>query len=159
MKLGKLVDSGVPIICGILLVLIVTLTFIQIVLRDCFNVGLPWYDDVSQYFMMWIVLFSTIWLTKNNQHLNTGLKLQQKFNKSLVFLIESILSLMIAGIAGVVSYQSAIFAWESLSIDSIALPWLKMGYVFVMLPVAMLSVTYYYLKNFFRDLISLLKKD
>jgi TRAP-type C4-dicarboxylate transport system permease small subunit len=158
MKLEKVVNCGIPIICGALLVIIVMVTFLQIVLRNCFDLGLAWYDNVSQYSMSWMVLFSTIWLTKNNQHLNTGLKLHQKLKKRLVCLIDGILALLVASIAAVVTYQSTIFAFSSMSIESLALPWLKMGYVFIMLPIAMLSVFYYYLRSFFKNLASLFKK-
>jgi TRAP-type C4-dicarboxylate transport system permease small subunit len=159
MKLEKLINFGIPIISGALLVIIVTVTFFQIVLRNCFDFGLPWYDDVSQFSMSWMVLFSTIWVTKNNQHLNTGVKLHQKLNKRSVCLIDGILDLMIAIIAAVVAYQSAIFAFLSMNVESLAIPWLKMGYVFIMLPIAMLGVFYYYLKNFFKKLASLFKRD
>jgi TRAP-type C4-dicarboxylate transport system permease small subunit len=159
MKLEKLVNFGIPIICGVLLVVIVTVTFAQIVLRNCFDSGLPWYDDIAQFSMSWMVLFSTIWLTKNNQHLNTGLKLHQKLNKRSIYLIDGILALVVASIAAVIAYQSAIFAFSSMNIESLALPWLKMGYVFVMLPIAMLGVFYYYLKDFFKNLASLFKRE
>jgi TRAP-type C4-dicarboxylate transport system permease small subunit len=159
MKLSKLIDSGIPIICGLLLVVIVTVTFMQIVLRDFLDSGLAWYDDVAQYSMSWLALFSTIWLTKNNQHLNTGLKVHQKLSKKSICLIDGILDLGIAIIAVVVVYQSATFVFASMNVESLALPWLKMGYIFAMLPIAMLGVFYYYLKGFFKKLTSLFKKN
>jgi TRAP-type C4-dicarboxylate transport system permease small subunit len=159
MKLEKLINFGIPIISGILLGVMVGVTFVQIVLRNIFNTGLPWYDDVAQFSMSWMVLFSTIWLTKNNQHLNTGLKLHQKLNKRTVCLIDGILALVIALIAVVVVYQSAIFAFVAMDIGAIALPWLKMGCVYIMLPIAMLGVFYYSIKSFFKNLALVFKKD
>jgi TRAP-type C4-dicarboxylate transport system permease small subunit len=159
MKLEKLINSGIPIICGMLLIVIVSLTFVQIVLRNLFDSGLVWSDDVAQFAMSWMVLFSTIWLTKNNQHLNTGMKLHQKLNKRAICLIDGILALVIAIIAAVVAYQSAIFTFLSMNVDSMAIPWLKMGYVFVMLPIAMLGVFYYYIKSVFKKFAFIFKKD
>jgi TRAP-type C4-dicarboxylate transport system permease small subunit len=163
MKLERLIDSGIPIICGMLLLVIVTVTFLQIVLRDFFNSGLVWYDDVSQYSMSWMTLFSTIWVTKYNRHLNTGLKLHQKLNKRLVCLIDGVLGLVIAIIAAIVAYQTTIFAFLAMDIESLALPWCKMGWVFAMLPIAMVSVVYYYLKaffkSFFKNFLLVYKKD
>lgn len=159
MKLEKLVNSGIPIICGALLTVIVVVTFAQIVLRNIFDSGLPWYDDVSQFSMSWMVLFGTIWLTKNNQHLNTGFKVHRKFNEWQSCLIDSILDLTIIGIAVIIVYQSAIFVFTAIDIGCIALPWLKIGYVFIMLPLAMLSVCYYYLKSFLQRLERIFKKD
>jgi TRAP-type C4-dicarboxylate transport system permease small subunit len=159
MKLGKLVNSGIPIICGAFLVIITALIFLQIILRNIFNTGLRWYDDVSQFFMSWLVLLSAIWLTKNNQHLNTGLKLHQKLNKRTICLIDGILELGIAIIALVVAYQGTIFTFAAMDIQAVSLPWLKMGYVYVMLPIAMLGVFYYSIKSFFRNLTLIFKKE
>jgi TRAP-type C4-dicarboxylate transport system permease small subunit len=159
MKLEKLVDSGISIICGALLVVICTVNFTQIVLRNIFNTGLVWYDDVSQFSMSWLVLFSAIWLTKNNRHLSVGLKLHQKLNKRVVYLIDGILELMIAIIVVVLAYQSAVFAFLAMDIQAVALPWVKMGCVYMMLPIAMLGVFYYSIKSFFRNLAFVFKKD
>jgi TRAP-type C4-dicarboxylate transport system permease small subunit len=159
MKSSKLIDSGIPIICGLLLVLIVAVTFMQIVLRNIFDSGLPWYDDVAQYSMTWLVLFSTIWLTKHNQHLNTGMKVHQKLSKKLICLIDGIINLGIAIIAAVVAYQSTFFVFASMNVESLAIPWLKMGYVFAMLPIAMLGVLYYYVKKCLQNLSDLFKKN
>jgi TRAP-type C4-dicarboxylate transport system permease small subunit len=159
MKLSRMIDTGIPIICGVLLVVMVSLTFGQIVLRNFFATGLAWYDDVAQFSMSWMVLFSSIWLTKHHQHLNTGMKLHQKLNQKTVCLIDSLLELGTAIIAGVVAYQTAIFALAALDIDSMALPWLKMGYIFVVLPIAMMGMMYYCLKSFFKNFALIFKKD
>jgi TRAP-type C4-dicarboxylate transport system permease small subunit len=159
MKLSKLIDSGIPIICGVLLLVIVSLTFGQIVLRNFFATGLSWYDDVAQFSMSWMVLFSSVWLTKHHQHLNTGMKLHQKLNKKTVCLIDSLLELGTAIITGVVAYQTAIFALAAMDIDSMALPWLKMGYIFVVLPIAMVGMMYYCLKSFFKNFTLIFKKN
>jgi TRAP-type C4-dicarboxylate transport system permease small subunit len=160
MKLEKLINIGIPIIGGVLLVVMVVVTFMQVVLRNIFNTGLSWYDDVAKFVMTWMVLISTIWLTKNNQHLNTGLKLHWKLNnKRQIYLIDGILELMIAIIAAMIAYQSAIFACMAMDIGAVALPWLKMGCVYIMLPIAMLGVFYYSIKSFFKNLTLVFKKD
>jgi TRAP-type C4-dicarboxylate transport system permease small subunit len=159
MKLEKLINSGIPIICGVLLVIIVSVTFLQIFLRNFFNFGLPWYDEVSQFSMTWMVLIGTIWLTKNGQHLNTGLKLHQKLKAWQICLIEGVLALALAGIAAVVAYQTAIGTLSAMSTDSVSFKWLKMGYVYSIMPLAMLGVCYYYLKSFFKNLRFIFKKD
>jgi TRAP-type C4-dicarboxylate transport system permease small subunit len=159
MKLAKIINFGIPILCGVLLVLMVTLTFLQIVLREFFNSGIAWSDDVSQFCMTWLALFGSIWLTKNGQHLNTGIKLHQKLNERQICLIDGILALVIAITAAVVAYQSAIFSFSAMVIKSTSVSWLKMGYVFIALPLAMLATCYYYLKSFFKNLASIFKKN
>ena len=159
MKLGKLINSGIPILCGVMLVLMVALTFLQIVFREVFDFSMNWSDEIEQFSMTWLTLFGSILITKNDQHINTGIKLHQKLNERQICLIDGILALVIAGSAAVIVYQSAIFSFTAMGIASLSLSWLKMGYVFIALPLAMLAVFYYYLKSFFKNLAFILKKD
>jgi C4-dicarboxylate transporter DctQ subunit len=158
MKLEKLTNS-IPIFGGALLAVIVTLTFLQIVLRQIFSFSLSWSDEVSQFCMTWLALIGSIWLTKCDRHLNTGLKLHQKLHKWQLRLVDSILALVIAIITLVVAYQSAIFALQQVTMEATSLPWIKMGYIFIALPLAMLAACYYYLKSFFKNIWLILKKD
>jgi TRAP-type C4-dicarboxylate transport system permease small subunit len=159
MKLEKIINFGIPILAGVLLLLMVLVTFLQIVLREFFNFSLNWSDEVSQFCMTWLALFGSIWVTKNDQHLNTGLKLHRKLNEKQVCLIDGILALLIVIIAAVVTYQTAIFSFSAMSIESLSLYWIKMGYIFIALPILMLAVFYYYLKNLFKNVLFIFKKD
>jgi C4-dicarboxylate transporter DctQ subunit len=159
MKLEKLVNPGMRMFGGVLLLLIVILSFLQIILREVFSFTFNWSDEVSQFGMTWLTLFGSIWVTKNGQHLNTGLKLHQKFNEKQICLIDGVLALMVAAATAVVAYQSAIFAWTTMEIQSMSLPWLKMGYVFIALPFTMLILCYYHLKYFFKSLAFIVKKE
>jgi TRAP-type C4-dicarboxylate transport system permease small subunit len=152
MKLEKVVNSGIPVLCGALLLIMIALTFLQIVLRQFFNFTFSWSDEVSQFCMMWMVLLGSIWVTKNNCHLNTGIKLHQRLKGWQIRLIDRVSTLAIAVSTAVVAYQSAIFSFQEMNMASITVFWLKLGYVFVMLPLAMAGICYYYIKK-------LLQKD
>ena len=159
MKIGKIINSGIPILCGALLVVMIGLTFLQIILRNLFSSGMRWSDEISQFCMTWMVLFGSIWASKNNLHLNTGLKLHKKLNEKQVRLIDSLLDLLLVVVGAVVAYQTAMFAFVALGIDSLSLPWLKMGYVAIAMPIAMLGLCYYSLKSLFKNLEGIFKND
>jgi C4-dicarboxylate transporter DctQ subunit len=159
MKFNKLLDSGIPIFSGVLLILMVTFTFLQIILRELFSFSLNWSDEATQFSMVWMVLFGSIWLTKHDQHISTGFKLHQKFNKRLIYLIDGIIALVTVVSAAVVAYQSALFVLVTITYESKSLPWLKMGYVYIALPIFMLTLSYYYLKSFLKNLALIFKKD
>jgi C4-dicarboxylate transporter DctQ subunit len=159
MKLVKIIDSGIPILCGLLLIGIVLLTFMQIVMREMFDFSLVWGDEVSQFCMTWLILIGSIWITKNDQHMNTGLKMHQKLNKRQIYLIDSLLALLIVVVAMLVAYRSTIFAFQQLNTGSCTVPWIKMGYVFAGVPFAMLALSYYNFKNVFKNLVRILHKD
>jgi TRAP-type C4-dicarboxylate transport system permease small subunit len=158
MKVEKLVNSVIPIICGTLLLIIVIVTFAQIFLRNFFSSGLPWYDEIAQICMTWMVLFGAIWATKNNQHLNTGIKIHRNLDKRQIHLIDGILEFVVAVIIGVVAYRIARFSMMSMDFSIVALPWLKLGYIFIVMPIAMMSICYYYLKNSCKNLVMAFKK-
>jgi C4-dicarboxylate transporter DctQ subunit len=159
MKLSRLLDSGIPIFSGVLLILMITFTFLQIILRELFSYSLNWSDETTQFSMVWMTLFGSIYLTKHDQHINTGLKLHQKLNKRLIGLIDGIMALGIVICAAVVAYQSALFVLITINCESNSLPWLKMGYVYIAVPIFMLTLSYYYLKSFFKNLTLIFKKD
>jgi TRAP-type C4-dicarboxylate transport system permease small subunit len=158
MKLGKIINIGIPIFGGILLVIMVGVTFLQIVLRNFFDFSFNWSDEVALFSQTWLALFGSIWLTKNNHHLNTGLKIHQKLNPKLIELIDGILALIIAGFAAVVAYQSTVSSFISMHTQSLSIPWLKLGYIFVAMPIFMAAVVYYYLKSFFENITHVFKK-
>jgi TRAP-type C4-dicarboxylate transport system permease small subunit len=159
MKFEKVIDSGIPSLGGMLLLIIVVVTFMQIVLREFFDFSLSWSDDIAQFCMSWLTLAGSIWVTKNNRHLNTGLKLHQKLNKKIICLIDGLLALLIVVIAAVVAYQTALLAFMAMGIESVSLRWLKMGYAYIAVPLFMLAVCYYYLKNFFENISRMFRKD
>jgi C4-dicarboxylate transporter DctQ subunit len=159
MKLGRLINSGIPILCGVLLVFMVSLIFAQIVLREFFHFSFNWSDEVSQFCMTWLALLGLIWANENGQHLNTGFKLHKRINKRLISLIDSALALIIVGIAAVVAYQSLIFSMMGMGVESVSLPWVKMGYVFIALPIAMFATCCSYLKIFFKNMAVVFKKE
>jgi C4-dicarboxylate transporter DctQ subunit len=159
MKLDKLVNSVIPILCGTLLVVMVTLTFLQIIFRECFDFSMSWSDEVSQFCMTWMVLLGLIWVSKNNKHLNTGLKMHKKLKERQIRLIDSLLTLIIAVVTGIVAYHSAIFASRQMHMESLSISWMKLGYIFIVLPIGMLALCYLYSKDFFKNLIRLFKKN
>jgi TRAP-type C4-dicarboxylate transport system permease small subunit len=159
MKSSKLVDSGIPIFCGVLLVMIITFTFSQIVLRQFCDFSLNWSDEVSQFCLTWLALIGSIWATKNNQHIATGLKIHQKLNKRLICLIDGILALLICIVATVITYQTTIFTIMAMDNAALSLRWIKMGYIFIVLPLAMLCTCYYCLKSFFKNMALIFKKN
>jgi C4-dicarboxylate transporter DctQ subunit len=159
MKLGKLINSGIPILCGVLLLSIVSCVIMQVIARVFFNFSFNWSNEMSQFCMTWLALFGSIWLDKNNRQISTGLKWHKNLNPWLVCLIDGILALVIFIFAAILVYQSAIYVWATMDTSSLSLSWLKMGYVFIAVPLAMLAACYYYLKNFFENVTRVFKKD
>jgi TRAP-type C4-dicarboxylate transport system permease small subunit len=159
MKAEKLINSVIPIMTGTLLVVIVLLVFLRIVLRNFFDFGLPWSDEVTQFSITWMVLFGAIWATKNNHHLSAQIKLQKKLSERQVLFIDGVLALIIAGVTAVVGYRSALYAFSAMGFTAISLPWLKMGYIFFAFPLSLLIICCFFLESFFKNMVIIFKKD
>jgi TRAP-type C4-dicarboxylate transport system permease small subunit len=157
MKFEKSVDECIPILSGVLLMIMVVFIFLGIVAREIFSFCLTWCDEASQYCMLWMVSLGSIYLTKRDQHLSTGLKLQQKLNKKLAALIDGFLALVTVSSAVVVAYQCLIYSFSGYK--AVSLPWLKMECVYIAVPIFMLALGYYYLKSFFGYLTFIFRKD
>jgi TRAP-type C4-dicarboxylate transport system permease small subunit len=152
MKLEKIINSFIPFLTGAFLIIVVLLTFVQIVMRVFFESNIVWGNDVAQYSMSWMVLIGSIWVTKHNKHLNAGIRLHKKINGKLINLIDGLLALYIACIIAIVTYQTANFCLLSMGYSSMSLDWLKMGFVFIPLPLAMITWCYYFTKRSIADL-------
>jgi TRAP-type C4-dicarboxylate transport system permease small subunit len=159
MKTVKLINSVIPIITGTLLVVIVVCVFLRIVLRNFFNTGLSWSDEITQFAVTWMVLFGAIWATQNNNHLSAGIKLHQKLSGRQMHFIDGILALLIAGVTAVVGYRSALYAFSAMGFSAMSLPWLKMGCVFLAFPLALFVICCFFLKSFFENMALIFKKD
>jgi TRAP-type C4-dicarboxylate transport system permease small subunit len=157
MKIEKLFDSFILILCSVFLALITMFIILQVVVREFFNSTLVWSDELSQYCMMWMALLGSIYLTKYNLHINTGLKVHHKLNKRLVALIDALVALAAVGSAAVVAYQSALFAFSGYK--AVSLPWMNMVFVYIAMPLFMLAMCYYYLKSLFVNLVNIFKRD
>jgi TRAP-type C4-dicarboxylate transport system permease small subunit len=84
--------------------------------------------------------------------------IHKKLNERQIKLIDGILALLIAGTVALLTYQSAIFAITGMKVESLTLPWIKNGYVHIAQPLFMMSVCYYYLKSFFKNIAFIFKK-
>jgi TRAP-type C4-dicarboxylate transport system permease small subunit len=158
MKLEKLINSAIPIVCAGLFIGVILVTFLQIVVRQFFNISLNWSDEVAQILLTWDVLLGLIWVTKDNQHITTQINLHHKLNGRLVSLIDCVIELVIAIVTAVIAYRSARFCFMSMRSSIVSLSWLKLGYIYVMMPLSMLAMSYYYFKNFSQKIRLFLNK-
>jgi TRAP-type C4-dicarboxylate transport system permease small subunit len=124
----------------------------QIIFREFMSFTMNWSDEASQIFMMWMVFIGAIWCTKNGQHVTAGYRMHQNLNEKQTYLIDGILDLLIAICTAAVSYHTAIYAFSLLGADSTSLPWLKIGYIHLVQPFALLVLSAFYLKNSFKKL-------
>lgn len=73
----KLLDKFEDYLCRGLLVLFVSLLFLQIILRELFNFGLPWIEELSRFAFVWFAFLGASYAAKLNAHNRVELHLKR----------------------------------------------------------------------------------
>ena len=63
-------------VCRALLVLFVTLLFVQVILRTGFGFGLPWIEELSRFAFVWFAFLGAAHAAKLNAHNRVELHLK-----------------------------------------------------------------------------------
>ncbi len=52
---------------------VLTITFLQVILRNVFHSGITWADDISRHLVFWIAMFGASLATSDGRHINIEL--------------------------------------------------------------------------------------
>ena len=82
-----------PIVVLALIIVMVSLIALQVVLRFFFKIGINWIEEITRYFFVWLVVFSTSYGARNNRHIrfNFLLTLLSDKGKRIVMLVSDAL--------------------------------------------------------------------
>lgn len=89
----RLLDKLEDYLCRGLLITFVTLLFIQIILREIFNFGLPWIEELSRFAFVWFAFLGASYAAKLNAHNRVELHLKllpDALYKSTIFLVDMV---------------------------------------------------------------------
>ena len=68
-RLNDLVDLVLEIVCSILLTVMVTTIFVQVLARYVFLASTPWSEEIAVYCFIWVVLLGTSLGVRSHSHL------------------------------------------------------------------------------------------
>ncbi|MCV9888090.1 MULTISPECIES: TRAP transporter small permease [Bacillaceae] len=92
-KLLKTLNSLLNGIIVLVLVSMVSLVFLNVVLRYAFSSGITWSEELARYLFVWIVFLGAIVASKEKGHLGVDLvisKVPKRFQKILYLLANSL---------------------------------------------------------------------
>lgn len=101
---------GVEILIGIFLAVMITLTFMNVVMRFFFSAGFSWSEEVARLCFIYLVYLGTIGAYRDNQHLGVEMLVEKAspfFKKLLYFLIQAMVIWMMVWLT-VGSWQLAV---------------------------------------------------
>ena len=106
-KFWYVFDKIEEIILVVMFVALVAITFAQVVLRFCFNTGIPWSEEGGKYLFVWLSWMGISIGAKHNEHIKI-----EMFHKKLPFRAAKCLNilndLIVIAICAVVGYYGVV---------------------------------------------------
>jgi TRAP-type C4-dicarboxylate transport system permease small subunit len=138
----KKINGQVKKIVDVLMVasmsLMTLFIFAQVIYRYVLKQPLSWSEEVSRYLFSCVTLFGAVLLYRGNSHINMSLLkdlIKVKFVQTLLDILAQVLVLVFLGVVIRYGFPMSVQIIK-FSVISPSMPWLKMGYVFMLLPVA-----------------------
>ncbi len=129
-------------VCRALLVLFVTLLFVQVILRTGFGFGLPWIEELSRFAFVWFAFLGAAHAAKLNAHNRVELHLKALPPRVYAFVI------LFADLLWVAFNMAIVWkAWEVIDgllefpYTSPAMEW-SMAYVYMIFPISFLLISF-----------------
>jgi TRAP-type C4-dicarboxylate transport system permease small subunit len=141
-NLIRTINNGVVKAVNWLMVALMSLMtlfiFLQVVYRYVLQQPLSWSEELSRYFFSAITLFGAVLLYRDNKHINMTLLRDLIKNKTAKIVVDIFASLLILFFLGLVIRFGFPMSLKILKLNSFSpsMVWLKMGYVYMLLPLS-----------------------
>ena len=151
MVLRNAIDRVVRFLLVVLMSAIVIDVLLQVFSRYLFNAPLSFTDELASFLLIWLGLLGAAYATGENQHLAIDLlamRVSPASQRRLEVIVAGLvvvfaLAVLIMGGSWLV-YTGFLFGQLSASLQ------LSLGYVYLILPIAGVLITYYSIDNTFR---------
>ncbi len=111
-RLEKIGRAGEDAVLVIILGGMILLAAAQIVMRNVFNFGFIWSDEVLRMLVLWIALAGAVAASRGDRHINVAV-LDRFLPPKIKSLSKIVINGFTAGICGVVTWHSVLFVQTS----------------------------------------------
>ena len=111
-RLEKVGRAGEDAVLVVILGSMILLAAAQIVMRNMFNFGFIWSDEVLRMLVLWIALAGAVAASRSDKHINVAV-LDRFLPEKVRRAVKIVLHLFTAGICGVVTWHSVKFVQTS----------------------------------------------
>jgi len=111
-RLEKFGRAGEDAVLVIILTSMILLAAAQILLRNLFNFGFIWSDEVLRMLVLWLALGGAVAASRSDKHINVAVLDRFLPRKARQFL-KILIHLFTAGVCGVVTWNSVLFVHSS----------------------------------------------
>ncbi|HOA80152.1 TRAP transporter small permease [Acetomicrobium sp.] len=156
-KLTKYMEK-IQLMLGVVFLTVFFVTILIQIFARYFGIPVIWTEEVSNYSFIWSVFMGASAMVNRKGHFKFNfllLKLKEKQRIILNWMINVILLLFSIAVS-YYGIQAVMGFWDY---RWVALPALKMGYVFLCLPIMGISMTIYLLNHISQDMQNLMRGD
>lgn len=119
----------------LLLVMMVVLVSLGVFFRYVLDASLAWYDEFASYLLVWLTFYGAVAASYRRRHIGFDVVVN-RFMPGTRRLVEIVAELFVLGFQFVLLY----YGWDLMQKmgdeTAISLPWVKMGWVYSVLPIA-----------------------
>ena len=150
-RAGKALEDAVLVI---LLTGMIVLAAGQIVLRNFFDIGFFWTDEMLRLLVLWLAVAGAVAASRNNRHISIAV-LDRFLPKTAKAAVDVVLHLFTAGICGLVTWHSLAFVRTSHEFGDVLLGSVPAWIPQAVLPLGFGLITYRYLLFAVRGVVRL----
>lgn len=89
----------------------------QVILRNFFDSGVPWFDPAVRVAVLWLALLGALAATRRNEHVSVDV-LSRFLPKQISQVSDRLARLFACLICGAIAYHAGLFVWEESSFPS-----------------------------------------
>ncbi len=142
-RLDRLIGRVEKFLLSVLLASMIAVAFLQIVLRNFFDTGLPWGDSLVRYLVLWVGFIGAALATREGSHINIDV-----FSRWLPGVSKTVNSLVVhlfsCLVCAVLAYASAVFIRNEKLMGSSAVFDIPVWILQLVLPAAFVLMTLRY---------------
>lgn len=142
-RLEKLGRGGEDAVLVLVLTGMILLAAGQIVMRNFFNIGVIWGDELLRMLVLWIAVAGAVAASRNDKHINIAI-LDRFLPVKLKQVVKIVIHLFTAGICGLVTWHSVQFVRMSHEFGDVLLGGVPAWILQSILPVGFGLICYRY---------------
>jgi len=152
-KAGRLGEDAVLVI---ILTALILLAASQIVMRNFFNFGFIWTDEMLRMLVLWIAVAGAVAASRTDKHINIAI-LDRFLPDKIKLLVKIIVHIFTAAVCGVVAWYSVQFVQMSHEFGDILMGSVPAWWLQLILPVGFGLICYRYSLFAVQELLRLLR--
>jgi TRAP-type C4-dicarboxylate transport system permease small subunit len=119
----------------LLLVLMVALVCFGVFFRYVLGASLAWYDEFASYLLVWLTFYGAVAASYRHRHIGFE-TVVNRFMPNTRRIVEVVAELFVLAFHFVLFYYGWLLMQKMGDETAISLPWIKMGWVYSVLPIA-----------------------